>query len=142
MTKNIQDVIKIAMEIMVFGVVALYVSFSVNLSDTINNERLSAEELTSEMQKQSELYSYDGRVVVGDDILLLASSYARVLNISIQLGGSGSDVWLELTPDSLEEEWQSNYLKEQLGNAISDSYTSTLERDINGTVIGVVFSCV
>ena len=130
------------MEIMVFGVVALYVSFSVNLSDTINNERLSAEELTSEMQKQSELYSYDGRVVVGDDILLLASSYARVLNISIQLGGSGSDVWLELTPDSLEEEWQSNYLKEQLGNAISDSYTSTLERDINGTVIGVVFSCV
>lgn len=142
MTKNIQEVIKIVMEIMVFGVVVLFVSLSIGLSNDLNNNRLEAGHLTEVMKKQSMLYSYDDRVVVGDDILILANKYSRELNISIQLGGSGSSNWLELTKDSLIEEWDSNYIKAQLGNDISLKYKSILDRDINGTVVGVLFHCV
>lgn len=142
MTRNIQEAIKIVMELMVFGVVVLLVSLSVNLSSTVNNRRLSNENLTVELQKQSMLYSYDGRVVVGDDIIVLANKYAKALNISVQLGGSGSDVWFELTPDSLDLEWDSKYIKEQLGNGISVEYNSILDRDINGNIVGVIFSCI
>lgn len=142
MTRNIQEAIKIVMEIMVFGVVVLLVSLSVSISETVNNRRITNENLTVELQKHSMLYSYDNRVVVGDDIIVLATKYAKTLNISVQLGGSGSDVWLELTPDSLDLEWDSKYIKDQLGDGISLEYNSILDRDINGNIIGVIFSCI
>lgn len=142
MTRNIQEALKIVMELMVFGVVVLLVSLSVNMSNTVNSRRIAKQDLTVEMKKQSMLYSYDDKIVVGDDIIMLAYKYAKTLNISIQVGGSGSDIWFELTSDSLDEEWDARYIKEQLGDGIAIEYHSTLERDLNGNVTGVIFACV
>lgn len=100
MTKNIQEAIKIAMELMVFAVVVLFVYIGVNFSDGLNDKRLVEENLAQELQKQSLLYSYDSgykydennavvvepRVLMnGDDILLLATKYAKELDIRVQM---------------------------------------------------------
>ena len=119
MTRNIQEALKIVMELMVFGVVVLLVSLSVNMSNTVNSRRIAKQDLTVEMKKQSMLYSYDDKIVVGDDIIMLAYKYAKTLNIKVQVGGSGSDIWFELTSDSLDEEWDARYIKEQLGDGIA-----------------------
>lgn len=186
MTRNIQEAIKIVMELMVFGVVVLLVSLSVNLSSTVNNRRLSNENLTVELQKQSMLYSYDSGYVYdingvvteprvymsGDDIMILANKYAKELDIRVQkncdngcsclignkesLDGScicstyngGCSVCYDtptncscviLNPNSPEELWDLNNLRNRLGSSIGDTFIPVLNKDINGVVKGVIF---
>ncbi len=139
MNKIVMNAIKMSMEITLFLVVVMCIVVASNFSKEFNEKKVNEEALKYELKKVSELYSYDERDVNGDDIMLLVNRYARVLNISVQLGGSGSDVWLELSPNSSEHEWDSKYVRSQLGNSIKDTYLSTLERDINGNVVGVIF---
>lgn len=145
MTRNIQEALKIVMELMVFGVVVLLVSLSVNMSNTVNSRRIAKQDLTVEMKKQSMLYSYDDKIVVGDDIIMLAYKYAKTLNIKVQVGGSGNwdeKSWINLNADSEDYMWDVKYIKEKLGDGIALEYNSILERDLNGNVTGVTFYCI
>lgn len=136
MERPIRDYITISISLVLFATLLSLVVFLAEQSRALLAIGVEREALNKELISYREISQYDNRELTGDDVLIAVKEYTKVYDIIIELDGTNI---IDLRVDDVDEKWNSDYVRKQMGKKVFDKYKSTLVKDMYGTVTGIIF---
>lgn len=146
MDREISEVYKLAIDLILTAtVLGIVISFAF-VSHTAFSLKNQQDSTNINIQKYSELYEYDNKIVNGSDVVDIILLYTRVYDFEIKDGPNDKN---PIKFDRIAEEdtglglmlWERKNIVDTLGGDIGSDFKSKINFDDTGTyVIGITFT--